>query len=124
MPLSDLVIKTADIQEAAVEAVVRNYFTYSEDGEILVSNKDFYALPGETKISTYLVAIAGRQFLGLNQPPLAVDGMELSKQLNLKYNSVRAYLSQLRKQGLVIGEGGKYKVSMQGLLNLKTEDRK
>jgi len=101
-----------------LEAVVRDFFKYDEDGEILIVNKGFWKLTGEKKILRYLAAAAGRKFLGIDVPDLGFDNAQISKGLNMKHNSVRGHLSQLRTKGLVKTEKGKSYVTIQGLHEL------
>ena len=118
MSIKDLVISSADLLEETVEEVVQSYFKYNESGEILVVDKNFWKLRGEDKILRYLAAVAGRRFLGIKMPEVSLDSAQISKSLNMKNNSVRAYLSQLRAKGLIETEKGKNCVTTQGLHDL------
>jgi hypothetical protein len=118
MAIKDLVISSANLLEDTVEKVVQEHFKYSDIGEILIVNKKFWELKGEERILRYLAAIAGRQFLDINTPEISLNNFDLSKNLNINYNSVRAHLSQLRSRGLIKTEKNKNSISTQGLHEL------
>jgi len=124
MSIKDLVISSKDLLEGTVEAVVQDFFKYDEGGGILVVNKGFWKLKGEEKILRYLAAAAGRNFLDVNTPDLGLDNAQISSGLNMKNNSVRGHLSQLRTKGLVKTEKGKNYVTTQGLHDLLEEEDK
>ncbi|KKR76871.1 MAG: hypothetical protein UU21_C0002G0002 [Candidatus Levybacteria bacterium GW2011_GWA2_40_8] len=118
MALKDLVINSRDLQEETIEKVVIKYFAYDDTGAVLIKNKDFWKLNGENKILRYLAAISGRQFLELQEPEVSLNNAQISKGLNININSVRGFLSNLRSQGFIETEGGKNKITTQGLHDL------
>ena len=85
---------------------------------VKIKNKDFWKLNGENKILRYLAAISGRQFLELQEPEVSLNNAQISKGLNININSVRGFLSNLRSQGFIETEGGKNKITTQGLHDL------
>lgn len=125
MAIKDLVISSEDLLEETVEEVVKKYFKYSDKGEVLIFNKDFWKLNGEMKILHYLAAVSGRKFLDIDSPELGLNNMQLSKRLNMNINSVRGNLSVLRKSGLIETDKGVNRITTQGLHELHDgEDEK
>jgi hypothetical protein len=124
MALKDLVVSSDDLLEETVEEVVKKHFKYSDKGEVLITNKDFWRLNGEVRILRYLAAVSGRKFLGIDNPELGLNNAQLSKGLNMNVNSVRGNLSILRKSGLIETEKGVNRITTQGLHELLEEDKK
>lgn len=121
MSIKDLVISSDDLLEKTVEEVVKKHFKYSDKGEVLITNKDFWKLNGEVRILRYLAAVSGRKFLGINNPELGLNNALLSKSLNMNINSVRGNLSILRKSGLIETDKGLNRITTQGLHELLEE---
>ncbi len=118
MAIKNLVVSSKDLLEETVEKVIEDFFKYSEEGEILITNRDFWKLKGEERILRYLASAAGRQFLDLQNSEKGLSNAQISKGLNMNNNSVRANLSHLRARGLVRMEEGKNSVTAQGLHDL------
>lgn len=123
MPLKNLVINSRNLQEEAIEKAVKGFISYGEDGEILVTNSKFWKLHGEEKVQRFLAAISGREFLGLENQSLDIDGLELTKKLNMNKSSTRVYLSQLRSRGLVETKKNKHRITNQGLHDLLQKEK-
>ncbi len=123
MALKDLVVDTKEIEEEALEAVVKPYFKYDSSGDILFVNREFWKLPGDRKVALVLTATLGRKFLGLPGAETSLTNAEIGKKLNMNESSLRVYLSQLRKNGSVVTEKGRHVITTQGIHNLIEEEK-
>lgn len=121
MTIADLVVSSTVIEEAAVERAVKTFFRYTEKGEIIIHNKEFWKLSGEEKLLRFLAAITGKRFLDLEGPQLNATNRELSKCLNMNESSVRVYVSSLRSRGLVETTKDGHGITTQGLHDLSEE---
>ncbi len=122
MSLRDLVVNTDEIEEAALEKLAVTYFKYDQQGGVLIFNKEFWSLSGDKKIAFWLTALMGRKFLGLTNPETGATNDSLVKSLNMNYNSVRSYLSQLRKRGALVTDTGVHRITTQGIHDLMEEE--
>ncbi|GEM_PF-6007794 len=118
MPIKDLVVNTNEVEESALETVVKKYFKYDIAGEVLFIDRAFWKLPGDKKVILLLAAFLGRKFLGLDGVEVAASNMIIGKKLNMKETSIRVYISQLRKSGSVVTENNKHMITTQGLHDL------
>jgi len=119
MSIKNLVINTSEVEEKPLELIIKKYFSYHKDGEIIVTNNQFYKLTGEKKIMHYLTAILGRKFLGLDNPELGTSNKQLEKKLNMKGGSVRAHISLLKNRGLVETEKKQHRITSRGVAQLQ-----
>ena len=110
MSLASLVIKEADLTESLIEKVVGPYCQYTETGKI-VPNEKFNKLPVKQKILVYLVAKSGLPFINSDQPDVSADNEELEFFLNVRGNTLRPRVSELREEGFIITENSKHKIS-------------
>jgi len=119
MAIKDLVL--SEIEESAVEKAVKDFISYTENGEILFVNKSFWKLKGEWQVLLYLAALSGRKFLELSDPKFSANNKEIEKALRMKPSSVRAYLTNLRQKGHVYTKDNSHFITNQGLFELKEE---
>jgi hypothetical protein len=111
MSLKALVIKEADLTEDLIEKVVSPYCRYTENGKI-IPNQNFSKLSVKKKILVYLVAKSGLPFVLENdQVAISADNKELEFFTNIKGNTLRPRLSELREDGYVITESDLHKIS-------------
>lgn len=111
MSLKSLVVKEAELAESLIEKVVSPYCQYTETGRI-IPNEGFGKLSVRQQVLVYLVAKSGLPFIVENPDVISTaDNMELEKFLNVKGDSLRPRLSELRGKGYIITEAGKHKIS-------------
>lgn len=122
MAISDLV-RSSEIEESAVEAVVKDFISYTDKGEVFFTNKSFWKLTGERQVLLYLAALSGRKFLELSDPKLGANNKEIGKALRMKQGSVRAYLTTLRQKEFVGTKENNHFITIQGLFELKGETK-
>lgn len=118
MSIKDLVVNSSEIEEAALEGVLSVYFKYDQSGGVLFTNRAFWKLPGDKKVALFLAALLGRKFIEIDNVETAASNEEIGKKLNMNENSIRAYLSQLRKTGSVVTEKDKHSITTQGIHDL------
>jgi hypothetical protein len=111
MSLKTLVVKEAALTEDLIEKVVTPYCRYTENGKI-IPNQDFSKLPVKQKILVYLVAKSGLPFVLENdQVAICADNKELGFFLNVKGDTLRPRLSELREEGYIITESSLHRIS-------------
>lgn len=111
MSLKSLVIKEVELTENLIEKVVSPYCQYTETGRI-IPNESFGKLSVKQQILVYLVAKSGLPFvIEGSAVDFTADNKELEKFLNVKGDTLRPRLSELRSKGYIITEAGKHKIS-------------
>lgn len=123
MSLKDLVVNANEIEEAALERVVRTYFKYDQTGGVLFTDRKFWKLPGDKRVILFLSALLGRKFLDLPGIETSASSGEIERQLGMNSSSVRVYISQLRRSGKVLSQNGRHTVSTQAIYELMEEKR-
>lgn len=111
MSLKSLVIKEAELTENLIEKVVSPYCQYTETGRI-IPNESFAKLSVKQQVLVYLVAKSGLPFvIEGSAVDFTANNKELEKFLNVKGDSLRPRLSELKSKGYIITEAGKHKIS-------------
>src|ERR1035437_6420827 len=97
MSLQDLIIKEESVTEELIEKIVVPYCKYTETGRIIF-NEHFIQLSFKQQILVYLVAKSGLPFVtGNPATDISADNLELQKVLNIKGDTLRARISELRR---------------------------
>lgn len=102
---------------------MKKYFKYTPAGDILFINRAFWQLGGDKKVLLFLAAVMGRKFLGLAAAEVVATNEAIERKLNMNENSVRVYVSQLRRAGLIVTEAGGHSITTQGLHDLMEEEK-
>jgi len=123
MALKDLVVNSGEIEEEALEGVLKDYFKYDQTGGILFTNRAFWKLPGDKKVALFLAGLLGRKFLEVEGIELSAANEEIARKLNMNESSVRVYISLLRKTGSVVTDKDKHSVTTQGIHDLMEEEK-
>lgn len=111
MSLKSLVVKEAELTENLIEKVAAPYCQYTESGQI-IPNEHFAKLGVRNQILVYLITKSGLPIvLENNTAETSVDNKELEKFLNVKGDTLRPRLSELRGMGYVVTESGRHKIS-------------
>ncbi len=111
MALKSLLIKEAELTEDLIEKVASPFLRYTETGKI-ISNPDFKNLSISNQILVYLVAKSGLPLVtDKSDTDISSNNSELEKALNIKGNTLRPRLSELRVKGYIITENNKHKIS-------------
>lgn len=114
MALKSLIIKEAELTESLIEKVIVPFCQYTETGRIILNEK-FYKLSTKQQILIYLIAKSGLPYVveapADKEIDISASNSELEKALNVKGNTIRPRLSELRSKGLVLTEKDRHKIS-------------
>lgn len=106
MSIQDLVVKSSEIGEAAMEKILKPYVQFVDNGEIAF-NGPFFDLKSEEKIGVALVAKDSWRYIpGKESLSGGMKNEELEKVTLLAGNTVRPSVKTLRDKGLIRTEKG------------------
>ena len=101
MSIQDLVVKSSEIGETALEKILKPYVQLVDNGEISF-NGSFFDLNADDKIGVALVAKDAWKYIpGKENLAGGVKNEELEKLTLLPGNTVRPVVKRLRDKGLI-----------------------
>lgn len=101
MSIQDLLVKSSEIGEAAMEKILKPYVQFVDNGEISF-NALFFALRADDKIGVALVAKdSWRYITGKESLAGGTKNEELEKMTLLQGNTLRPMVKKLRDKGLI-----------------------
>ena len=101
MSIKDLLVKSSDIGEEAMEKILKPYVRFVDNGE-LAFDAPFFLLKAEEKIGIALIAKDSWRYIpGKENLAGGMKNTELEKATLLPGNTVRPRVKDLRDRGLI-----------------------
>ena len=101
MSIQDLLVKSSEIGEIAMEKILKPYVQFVDNGEISFKST-FYELKADDKISIALIAKDSWRFIeGKENHAGGMKNEELEKLTLLPGNTVRPVIKRLRDRSLI-----------------------
>lgn len=121
MPLKDLTVNTAELQEQWIEDVIESYAHYD------IAEKQIVLLPAAAKLSArakilvYLVALRGWPFVTEDEVSVSAKPGRISEELGISGGTLRPALKYLKESKYISAKGQAYSVPIPALESIKEE---
>jgi hypothetical protein len=110
MALKDLIASRQQLNEAAIEAVIKDFVRYDPDNSDIILTPAAVRLPNKHKVLTYLVALEGWVYLKPNIEVTGARPSELEGALGIPGGTLRPLLRDLAAERLVKSDRGAYRI--------------
>lgn len=110
MALKDLIATRHQLNESAIENVIKDFVRYDTTKDEIVLTPAATALPNKMKILVYLVALEGWAYVKPELEGKAAKPMELERELGIPGGSLRPALRELAARRLVRSDDGAYRI--------------
>jgi hypothetical protein len=119
MALKDLVASRQQLNEAAIEAIVKDYVRYDPEKEEIILTPAATGLPNKQKLLIYLVALEGWVYLKPELEEASAKPSELESALGIPGGTLRPLLRDLAAARLVRSDGGAYRIVAPNLESIR-----
>lgn len=124
MSIQDLVVKSAELGEAAVEQILKPYVRFVDNGEISF-DAPFFDLKSDDKISITLIAKDSWRYIpGKESFAGGMKNEEIEKTTLLPGNTVRPVVKRLRDKMLITTEKGVHRSTAKLILAMQKKLQK
>jgi hypothetical protein len=121
VPLRDLAVNTAELQEEWIEEIITPYVNYDVESKRIVLLPATTSLPARAKILVYLVALRGWPFVTEDEVPSSAKPAQIGEDLGIQGGSLRPVLKNLKDSRYVAVNTQGYSVSLPALPSIKEE---
>ena len=119
MGLEDLIIDKKQITDTFLEEILKGNVELVKEGKSVSLTQESLKFSSKTKILLYLCGIKAWDLIDGKQDPSKTSISELSQALGILNATMRSLLKELRDNGLVSSDKGKYFVLPKGVLVIK-----
>ncbi len=120
MALKDLIASRQDLNEAAIERVVKDYVRYDPGKDEIILTSEATRLPNKLKVLVYLVALEGWVYVKPELDGASAKPSQLESALGIPGGTLRPLLRDLAAERLVKSHGGAYRIVPANLTHVVT----
>lgn len=120
MALKDLLAQSSELDEAAIEGVIRDYARFDPTTRRIVLLPEAQQLKVRERIMVYLTALQGWRFVIPEEPPSAdASPGEIMSETSIVGGSLRPTLRQLTQEHWIACREGRYSMPSHNIHRLK-----